>query len=188
MQRSLAIAFVLLLASSPVAFPVRSETFQSNTPPFAIDYPKGWKIRDGEGGIATRAVGPGSAMNVSVAAASRPDFDADRFSDADLDRIAGELAAATAGALEEFELLETGRAKLGGKPAAFFRYRAVVQQAKGPIQTVGVYYATAHRGLVYSVTGVTQARLARDTHPAIIDAIQSFRFLDAGAPAEGERP
>ena len=91
MRRSLAHrARCCCSASSHVAFPVRSETFQSNTPPFAIDYPKGWKIRDGEGGLATRAVGPGSAMNVSVAAASRPDLDADRFSDADLDRIADE--------------------------------------------------------------------------------------------------
>jgi hypothetical protein len=127
-------------------------------------------------------------MNVSVAAAKRPDFDADRFSEADLERIADELAAATAGALEGFELLERGRAKLGGKPAAFFRYRAVVQQPSGPVETVGLYYATAHRGLVYSVTGVTQAKLARRNQPAMIDAIQSFRFLDAGAPAEGERP
>lgn len=188
MRRSLVIAFALLLASSPVAFPVRSETFQSNTPPFAIDYPRGWQIRDGEGGLATRAVGPGSAMNVSVAAAARPDFDADRFSDADLDRIADDLAAATAGALEGFELLERGKAKLGGKPAAFFRYRAVVQLPDGPVETVGLYYATAHRGLVYSVTGVTQAKLARRTQPAIIDAIQSFRFLGASAPPGGERP
>ena len=188
MHRTLAIAFALLLASSLVAFPVRSETFQSNTPPFAIDYPKGWKVRDGEAGIATRAVGPGSAMNVSVAAASRPDFDGDRFSDAELDRIASELAAATSGALEGFELLERGKAKLGGKPAAFFRDRAVVQLEGGPVETVGLYYATAHRGLVYSVTGVTQAKLARRMQPAIIDAIQSFRFEGAGAPGEGERP
>jgi len=188
MHRSFAIAFALLLASIPVAFPVRSETFQSNTPPFAIDYPNGWRVRDGEGGLATRAVGPGSAMNVSVAAASRPDFDADRFSDADLDRIADELAAATAGALEGFELLERGKAKLGGKPAAFFRYRAVVQQPDGPVETVGLYYATAHRGLVYSVTGVTQAKLARRTQPVIVAAIQSFRFLDAGAPGGGAPP
>jgi hypothetical protein len=120
-------------------------------------------------------------MNLSVAAARRPDFDADRFSDAELDAIAKELAAATAGALEGFELLETGKGRLGGKPAAFFRYRAVVQQPQGPVETIGLYYATAHRGLVYSVTGVTQAKLARRTQPAIRDAIESFRF-EAGAP------
>jgi hypothetical protein len=188
MRRSFCLAFALLLAAAHVPFPVRSETFTSSTPPFAIDYPEGWKVRDGEGGLVTRAVGPGSAMNVSVAAAQRPDLDADRFSEADLERIADELAAATAGALEGFELLERGRAKLGGKPAAFFRYRAVVQQPSGPVETVGLYYATAHRGLVYSVTGVTQAKLARRTQPAIVAAIQSFRFLGAGAPGGGAQP
>jgi hypothetical protein len=122
-------------------------------------------------------------MNVSIAAASRPDFDADRFSDADLEQIARELAAATAGALQGFELLETGKARLGGKPAAFFRYRAVVQQPRGPVETIGLYYATAHQGLVYSVTGVTQAKLARRTQPAIQGAIESFRFETGAAGA-----
>jgi hypothetical protein len=163
-----------------VSFPVRSETYRSAGPPFAIDYPDGWKILPGEGELLTRAVGPGSAMNVSVAAARTPDFDADRFSHADLERIGRELAAATAGALEGFELLETGTGRLGGKPAAFFRYRAVVRQPDGPVETIGLYYATAHRGLVYSVTGVTQARLARRTQAAIQGAIRSFRF-EAGA-------
>ena len=74
---------------------------------------------------------------------------------------------------------------LGGKPAAFFRYRAVVPHPKGPVETIGLYYATAHRGLVYSVTGVTQARLARRNQPAILDAIESFRF-ETGAPPSAE--
>jgi len=64
----------------------------------------------------------------------------------------------------------------------------VVQQPDGPVETVGLYYATAHRGLVYSVTGVTQAKLARRTQPVIVAAIQSFRFLDAGAPGGGAPP
>ena len=183
MRACLVACLALILAG--VSFPVRSETVRNAVPPFSIDYPKGWKIRDGEGGLATRAVGPGSAMNVSVAAASRPDFDADRFSDADFERIAQELAAATAGALAGFELLETGKGRLGGKPAAFFRYRATVRQAKCAVETIGLYYATAHHGLVYSVTGVTQAKLARRTQPDIIAAIRSFRF-EAGGPAAAE--
>jgi hypothetical protein len=175
----------LAVIVAAVSFPVRAETYRNGVPPFAIDYPDGWRLLPGEGELVTRAVGPGSAMNVSVAAAKRPDFDADRFSDAELDQIAKELAAATAGALQGFELLETGKGRLGGKPAAFFRYRAVVQQPKGPVETIGLYYATAHEGLVYSVTGVTQAKLARRTQPAIIDAIQSFRF-ETSAPAAAE--
>jgi hypothetical protein len=166
-----------------VSFPVRSETVRNAVPPFSIDYPDGWKVLPGEGELLTRAIGPGSAMNVSVAAARRPDFDADRFSEGDLERIAQELAAATAGALEGFELLETGKGRLGGKPAAFFRYRATVQQPKGAVETIGLYYATAHHGLVYSVTGVTQAKLARRTQPDIIEAIRSFRFEAAAPPA-----
>jgi hypothetical protein len=186
MRRSFVACLAVALAF--VGFPVRSETFRSSGPPFSIEYPDGWKILPAEGGLLTRAVGPGSAMNVSVAAASRPDFDADRFSDAELDRIAQELADATAGALEGFELLERGKAKLGGKPAAFFRYRAVVQSPKGSVETIGIYYATAHRGLVYSVTGVTRARLARRTQPEIIGAIQSFRFPETSAPGGAESP
>jgi hypothetical protein len=175
----------LAVIVAAVSIPVRAETYRNGVPPFAIDYPDGWKVLPGEGELLTRAIGPGSAMNVSVAAASRRDFDADRFDDAQLEAIARELAAATAGALQGFELLETGKGRLGGKPAAFFRYRAVVQQARGPVETIGLYYATAHQGLVYSVTGVTQAKLARRTQPAILDAIQSFRF-EAGAPAAAE--
>jgi hypothetical protein len=174
----------LALALVLVGFPVRSETYRNPGPAFSIDYPEGWKILPGEGGLATRAVGPGSAMNVSVAAASRPDFDADTFSDAQLEQIAQELADATAGALADFELLERGKARLGGKPAAFFRYRATVEQPAGRVETVGIYYATAHRGLVYSVTGVTQAKRARRTQPAILDAIESFRFETGGAAGE----
>ena len=173
----------LALALALVAFPVRSEVYRNPGPPFSIDYPEGWKILPGEGGLATRAIGPGSAMNVSVAAARRPDFDADRFTGAELERIADELAAATAGALRGFELIERGRAELGGKPAAFFSYRAVVDQPGGPVETVGHYVATAHRGLVYSVTGVTQRKLQRRMQPLILESIQSFRFGDVAAAA-----
>ena len=187
MRRTSALALAaLLLLLGAVGIPVRAETFRSDTPPFSIDYPKGWKIREGEGGLRTRAVGPGSAMNVSVAAAKRPDFDADRFSDAELDQIADELAAATAAALKDFQLIERGKAQLGGKPAAYFVYRAVVELPKGPVETVGLYYATAHRGLVYSVTGVMQARLQSRMEPAILAAIRSFRFTDASAPPGAE--
>jgi len=98
-------------------------------------------------------------MNVSVAAASQADFDADRFSDT-----------------------------LGGKRAAYFRWRARTEVPSGPVETVGYYVATAHRGLVYSVTGVTKARLARRTQPLIQGAIESFRFLDTGVPGEAEAP
>jgi hypothetical protein len=173
--RRLAIV-ALLLTLAGVAFPVRSETYRNPGPPFVIDYPDGWKILPGEGGLATRAIGPGSAMNVSVAAARRPDFDAERFTGAELEQIADDLAAATAGALRGFELIERGRAELGGKPAAFFSYRAVVDSPKGPVETVGHYVATAHRGLVYSVAGVTQQRLQRRMQPLILKSIQSFRF------------
>jgi hypothetical protein len=180
------LAACLATALVAVGIPVRSETFRSSGPPFSIDYPDGFRILPAEGELLTRAVGPGSAMNVSVAASRRPDLDAERFSDADLDRIADELAAATAAALEGFELLERGKAELGGKPAAFFRYRAVVKLPKGAVETVGLYFATAHRGLVYSVTGVTQAKLARRMQPAMLASVHSFRFEDAGAarPAE----
>jgi hypothetical protein len=121
-------------------------------------------------------------MNVSVAAASRPDFDADQFTDEELLRIADGLVAAVAGALGDFELLERGPARLGGKRAAYFRYRAVVQKPDGRVETLGHYIATAHRGLVYSVTGVTQARLARRMQPRILAAIESFRLLEASGP------
>lgn len=176
----------LALALAFVAFPVRSEVYRNPGPPFSIDYPGGWKILPGEGGLATRAIGPGSAMNVSVAAARRPDFDADRFTGAELEQIADELAAATAGALRDFELIERGRAELGGKPAAFFSYRAVVDQPSGPVETVGHYVATAHRGLVYSVTGVTQKKLQRRMQPLILKSIQSFRFGDASVEAPAQ--
>ena len=169
----------LALALAFVAFPVRSEVYRNAGPPFSIDYPDGWTILPGEGGLATRAVAPGSAMNVSVAAARRPDFDAEHFTGAELEEIADELAAATARALRGVELIERGRAELGGKPAAFFSYRAVVDQPGGPVETVGHYVATAHRGLVYSVTGVTQRRLQRRMQPLILKSIQSFRFGDA---------
>jgi hypothetical protein len=171
-------AACLALALALVAFPVRSETYVNSGPRFAIDYPEGWRILPGEGGLATRAVGPGSAMNVSVTAASHPDFDAERFTGAELEQIASRLAAATASALRGFELIDRGRAELGGKPAAFFSYRAVVDSANGPVETVGHYFATAHRGLVYSVTGVTQKRLQRRMQPVILEAVRSFRFND----------
>jgi hypothetical protein len=125
-------------------------------------------------------------MNVSVAAASRPDFDADDFTAAELDQIADGLVAATAGALKDFHLIERGKAQLGGKRAAYFVYRAVVELQDGPVRTVGLYYATAHRGLVYSVTGVTQERLRERMEPAILGAIRSFRFTDASAPPGAE--
>jgi hypothetical protein len=168
----------LAMALALVAFPVRSETYTNSGPRFSIDYPDGWKVLPGEGGLATRAIGPGSAMNVSVTAASRPDFDAERFTGAELEQIADQLAAATAGALRDFALIERGRAELGGKPAAFFSYRATVNSPSGPIETVGHYFATAHRGLVYSVTGVTQKRLQRRMQPLILEAVRSFRFND----------
>ena len=57
-------------------------------------------------------------------------------------------------------------------------YRAVVELPKGPVETVGLYYATAHRGLVYSVTGVMQARHQKRLEPAILQSIRSFRFTD----------
>ena len=178
----LAAAWLALALAFP--FPVRSETYRNAGPPFSIDYPKGWKILPGEGGLATRAVGPGSAMNVSVAAARRPDFDAESFTGAELEEIADALAAATAGALQDFELIERGRAELGGKHAAFFSYRAVIDQPGGdPVETVGHYVATAHRGLVYSVTGVTQRKLQRRMQPLILESIRSFRFGDPSAAA-----
>ncbi len=186
MRRTSALALGVLLLASDVGIPVRAETFRSNTPPFSIDYPKDWEIREGEGELRTRAVGPGSAMNVSVAAASRPDFDADHFSDAELDRIADDLAATTAGALKDFQLLDRGKAQLGGKPAAYFVYRAVVELPKGRVATIGFYYATAHRGLVYSVVGVTQEKLRKRMQPAILEAIRSFRFTDASTPPSAE--
>jgi hypothetical protein len=170
------LALCLALSLVLVGNPVRSETYQNASPGFSIDYPEGWKVLPGEGGLATRAVGAGSAMNVSVAAASRPDFDADRFSDAEMQEIADGLAAAVAGSLRSFELLERGPARLGGKRAAYFRYRARVELPSGPVETIGHYVATAHKGLVFSVTGVTQARLAKREQPRILAAIQSFRF------------
>ena len=182
MRRTSALALAALLGLANVGTPVRAETFQSDTPPFSIDYPKGWQIRDGEDEIRTRAVGPGGAMNVSVAAASRPDFDSAGFSDADFVHIADELAAAAAAALKEFQVIERGKAQLGGKPAAYFVYRAVVDQPDGRVETVGLYYATAYRGLVYSVTGVMQARLQKKLEPAILKSIRSFRFPEASAP------
>ena len=181
MKRVSIVGVALLLALAYVPKPVRSETYRNAGPPFSIDYPEGWKILPGEGGLATRAIGPGSAMNVSIAAAKRPDFDAERFTGAELERIADELAAATAGALRGFELLERGRAELGGKPAAYFSYRALVDSPNGSVETVGHYVATAHQGLVYSVTGVTQQRLQRKMQPLILKSIQSFRFGEASA-------
>jgi hypothetical protein len=169
----------LALALACVAFPVRSETYRSAGPPFSITYPDGWKVLPGEGELRTRAVGPGGAMNVSIAAAERPDFDADRFSDAQLLQIADGLADAVSSALEDFELLERGPATLGGKRAAYFRYKAVVTLPKGRVETFGHYVATAHRGLVYSVTAVTQSSQARRNQPRLMEAIASFRF-DAG--------
>ena len=183
---STVVGLAMLLALAHVAKPVRSETYRNPGPPFAIDYPEGWKILPGEGGLATRAIGPGSAMNVSVAAARRPDFDAARFTGDELEEIADELATATAGALDHFELIDRGRAELGGKPAAFFSYRAVVESPSGRVETVGHYVATAHAGLVYSVTGVTQKRLQRRMQPEILKAIQSFRFTGPGAPKPAE--
>ena len=185
-MKSLCFGLALLLALAHVANPVRPETYRNPGPPFAIDYPDGWKILPGEGGLATRAIGPGSAMNVSVAAARSPDFDVDRFTGAELEQIADELAAATAGALRSFELIERGRAELGGKPAAWFSYRAVVDSPGGRVETVGHYVATAHQGLVYSVTGVTQQRLQRRMQPEIMKAIRSFRFTEPAAPRPAE--
>lgn len=185
-MRSLAVCLALSLVV--VGNPVRSETFRSPGPPFSITYPDGWKLQPGEEGLLTRAIGPGSAMNVSVAAASRPDFDADRFSDAALEAMGARLAASVAKDLKDFELLESGSATLGGKRAAYFRWRARSEVPSGPVETVGYYIATAHRGLVYSVTGVTKARLARRTQPLILAAIESFRFLETGGPGESESP
>lgn len=185
-MRSLAVCLVLSLTL--VGNPVRSETFRSPGPPFSITYPDGWKIQPAGEGLLTRAIGPGSAMNVSVAAASQADFDADRFSNAELEAIGERLAASVANDLKDFELLERGIATLGGKRAAYFRWRARSEVPSGPVETVGTYVATAHRGLVYSVTGVTKARLARRTQPLIRAAIESFRFLDTGAPGEAEAP
>jgi len=178
-MRSLALCLALSLTF--VGNPVRSETYRNATPAFSIDYPEGWKVLPGEEGLSTRAVGPGSAMNVSVAAASRPDFDADQFTDEELLRVADGLVAAVASALGDFELLERGPARLGGKRAAYFRYRAVVERPDGRVETLGHYIATAHRGLVYSVTGVTQKKLQRRMQPLILKSIQSFRFGDVGA-------
>jgi hypothetical protein len=186
MHRTSALVLGALLALAGVGMPVRSETFRSGWPPFEIDYPDGWKLREPEGELRTRAVGPGSAMNVSVAAAIRPDLDADRFTDANLERIADELAAATADALREFEVIESGKAQLGGKPAAYFVYRALVDFRKGPVKTVGIYYATAHRGLVYSVTGVTLERRRKHVEPQILASIRSFRFTDQSETAGAE--
>ena len=185
MTRLASVGCAVLLALS-VAMAVRSETYRNPGPPFSIDYPEGWKVLPGEGGLATRAIGPGSAMNVSVSAARRPDFDADRFTSTELEEIADELAAETARALRDFELIERGRAELGGKPAAFFSYSAVVDSPSGRVETVGHYVATAHQGLVYSVTGVTQKRLQRRMQPEIMKAIQSFRFTGPGAPKSAE--
>jgi hypothetical protein len=185
-MRSFAICLALSLAF--VGIPVRSETFRRPGPPFSITYPDGWKLQPGEEGLLTRAIGPGSAMNVSVAAASQADFDADRFSDAELEAIGQRLAASVANDLEDFELLESGIAALGGKRAAYFRWRARSEVPDGPVETVGYYVATAHRGLVYSVTGVTKARLAPRMQPLILAAIGSFRFLDTSVPGEAESP
>jgi hypothetical protein len=123
-----------------------------------------------------------------VAASSRSDFDADRFTDEQLLEIADRLAASVARALRDFELVERGLAQLGGKRAAYFRWRALAETDGGSVETTGYYVATAHRGLVYSVTGVTQAQAARRTHPLIVKSIQSFRFLDASAPASAAQP
>lgn len=57
----------------------------------------------------------------------------------------------------------------------------VDQPSGGPLETVGHYVATAHRGLVYSVTGVTQRKLQRRMQPLILKSIQSFRFGDTSA-------
>ena len=185
-MRPFAAGLGLVLAC--LATPVGSETYHNGTPPFSIEYPDGWKVLPGEGGLATRAVGNGSAMNVSVSAASRPDLDADHFSDEELLRIADGLVAAVAGALHDFELLERGPARLGGKRAAYFRYRAKVDLAGKPVETIGNFIATAHHGLVYSVTGVTRAGLARRTQPQILAAIRSFAFGDAGAAGPAAAP
>ena len=185
-MRSLALCLALALVV--VAKPVRPETYHNPGPRFSITYPEGWKVLPGGDGLATRAIGPGSAMNVSVAAASRPDFDADQFTDEELMHVADGLVAEVAGALEHFELLERGPATLGGKRAAYFRYRATVEMPSGRVETIGLYVATARQGLVYSVTGVTQARLTRRTQPLIMAAIQSFRFPEPGGRGESEAP
>jgi hypothetical protein len=177
--------WLLVAGIAVVASPFWAETYRNSGPPFEIDYPDGWRVLPGEGGIATRAVGPGGSMNVSVAAARRPDFDADEFTGSELEQIADGLVAATASALREFELVERGRTELGGKPAAFFSYRAVVKGRDGPIHTVGTYVATAHRGLVYSVTGVSERREQRRATAAIRKASESFRFLEAGSAGPG---
>jgi hypothetical protein len=140
-MRSLAVCLALSLAV--VGNPVRSETYRSATPDFSIDHPDGWKVLPGEEELSTRAIGPGSAVNVSVAAASRPDFDADQFTAAEPLRIADGLVATVAGVLGDFELLERGPARLGGKRAAYFRYRAVVQKPDGRVETLRHYIAAS---------------------------------------------
>lgn len=179
---------VLACTILAIGAPLEAETYRNPGPPFEIDYPAGWKILPGDRGIATRAVGPGGSINVSVSAASRPDFDASDFTGAELEQIADGLVAATASALQGFELDERGRTELGGKPAAFFTYRAVVDGPEGAIATVGRYVATAHRGLIYGVAGVSEQRAPRRVTRAIDAAIRSFRFVDAGGAGPGEPP
>jgi len=116
MRRLSVVALAWLLALASVAAPVVAESFHSDVYAFSITYPEGWKLGTGEGEIVTRAIGPGSAMNVSVAATSRPDFDAEGFTGAQLERIAERLATTAAGALKGFALIERDRAQLGGKP------------------------------------------------------------------------
>lgn len=186
MRRLSVVALAWLLALASVAAPVVAESFHSDVYAFSITYPEGWKLGTGEGEIVTRAIGPGSAMNVSVAAASRPDFDAEGFTGAQLERIAERLATTAAGALKDFALIERDRAQLGGKPAAYFSYRAVVDSPRGAVETVGYYVATAHRGRDYSVTGVTQKRFRARMQRVILEAIGSFRFTDASDKDRGE--
>ena len=53
-RRLCALACGVLLAAGPLV----AETYRNPGPPFEIDYPDGWKILPGEGGLATRARGP----------------------------------------------------------------------------------------------------------------------------------
>jgi hypothetical protein len=88
--------WLLAAAIGVAASPVPAETYRNAGPAFEIDYPHGWKILPGEGGLATRAVGPGGSMKVSVTAARRPDFDAGDFTGSELEQISDGLVAATA--------------------------------------------------------------------------------------------
>ena len=173
MRLSLSIALLFVLSSCGPSARVPADDYQNAAKGFAIVFPAGWEVKEGELGLDVIGLSPSEGPsdqfrgNVAVASADMP---APVAADAILD---GNIPSMI-NVITDFKPDGRGRAKLGAADAAWLHY----SQRQGIFRLAVTLYALPGKKHAYLIYCTSEASGWDRFRPKCEQTVNSFRITE----------